>query len=97
MTFCSRFWGYIRGAAYETFSVCVHMSRNVVVSFAEGHRDNLDDKKNMGLYDFLQPIWGAIHIRDLFLCVHMSRNVVVSLADGYMYSDDLDDKKIWAI
>ncbi len=34
------------------------MSRNVVVSFAEGYSDDLDDKKNGGLYDFLQPIWG---------------------------------------
>ncbi len=34
------------------------MSRNVVVSFAEGYRDVLDDK-NRGLYDFLQPIWGG--------------------------------------
>ncbi len=33
------------GAIYETFSVCVHMSRNVVVSFAEGYSDDLDDKK----------------------------------------------------
>ncbi len=29
----------MRGVAiYETFSVCVHMSRNVVVSFEEGYR-----------------------------------------------------------
>ncbi len=63
MIFCSRFGGYLytRGAIYETFSVCVHMSRNVVVSFAEGYSDDLNDKKNRGLYDFLQPIWGAIY------------------------------------
>ncbi len=35
------------------------MSSNVVVSFAEGYSDDLDDKKNRGLYDFLQPIWGG--------------------------------------
>ncbi len=33
------------GAIYETFSACVHMSRNVVVSFAEGYNDDLEDKK----------------------------------------------------
>ncbi len=31
----------------------------VVVSFAEGYSDVLDDKKNRGLYDFLQAIWGG--------------------------------------
>ncbi len=43
---------------YETFSVCVHMSRNVVVSFAEGSSDVLDDKKNVGLYDFFSRFGG---------------------------------------
>ncbi len=50
MIFCRRFGG--GGAIYEglymrteTFSVCVRMSRNVVVSFAEGNSDVLDDKK----------------------------------------------------
>ncbi len=52
--------GYTRaGAMYETFSVYVQMSRNVVVSFAERYSDVLDDKKNGGLYDFLQPIRGG--------------------------------------
>ncbi len=51
MIFCSRFGGDIRGegAIYffpGTFSVCVHMSRNDVVSFAEGYIDVFDDKKN---------------------------------------------------
>ncbi len=52
MIFCSRFGGYLytRGAKYETFSVCVLMSRNVVVLFAW-------TIKNMGLYDFLQLFW----------------------------------------
>ncbi len=56
--------GYIwAGAIYEPFSVCVQMSRNVVVSFAEGYSDVLDDKKNRELYDFLQPIRGLYSSR----------------------------------
>ncbi len=43
---CIAPWGYfLEGAIYETFSVCVQMFRNVVVSFAEGYSDVLDDKK----------------------------------------------------
>ncbi len=39
------------------------MSRNVVVSFADGYSDVSDDKRNRGLYDFLQPIWGGGYVR----------------------------------
>ncbi len=44
------------GIIFDTFSVCVQMSGNVVVSFAEGCSDVLDDTKYRELYDFLQPI-----------------------------------------
>ncbi len=46
MKISARLGGAIFGRGlYETFSVCVQMSRNVVVSFAEGYSDVLDDKK----------------------------------------------------
>ncbi len=51
---------------FHAFSVCVHMSRNVVVSFAEGDSDDLDDKKIWGYTIFCSRLWwatceGAIH------------------------------------
>ncbi len=38
------------GYTDETFSVCVQMSRNVVVSIAEGYSDVLDDQKIGAMY-----------------------------------------------
>ncbi len=35
------------------------MSKNVVVSFAEGYSDDLDVKKNRGLYDFRSRFGGG--------------------------------------
>ncbi len=64
MIFCSRFGGYIRGAIiYETFSVCVQMSRNVVVSCVEGYSDVLDNKKTGGYMPFCSRFGGEGYIR----------------------------------
>ncbi len=53
MICCSRFGEglYTRG-----FFMCPYVQKRRTI--AEGYSDDLDDKKNMGLYDFLQPIWG---------------------------------------
>ncbi len=62
MIFCSRFGGKIRGGyniRHETFSVCVHMSRNVVVSFSEGNSDDMDDKKIGGYMIFRSGFRGG--------------------------------------
>ncbi len=55
-----------RMAIYETFSVCIQMFRNVVVSFTEGYSDVSDDKKDRGYMIFLQPIWGAMFEQGLY-------------------------------
>ncbi len=62
MIFVADLGGYIREEAiYESFSVCVHMSRNVVVSFAEGHSDVLDDKKIGGYMIFCSRFGGVLY------------------------------------
>ncbi len=59
---------YIRaGAIYEPFSVCVKMSRNVVVSFAEGYSDVLDDKKKIGGYMIFPSRFGGEYSRKVYI------------------------------
>ncbi len=57
--------------------MCVEMSRNVGVEFAEGYSEVLDDKKNRGLYDFLQPIWGGGYIRGGYIRGGYTRDFTV--------------------
>ncbi len=67
MIFCSRLGAIYEGAIYECFFVCVQMSRNVVVSFAEGYSDVLDDKKIGGYMIFCSRFGGGgLYSRGLY-------------------------------
>ncbi len=54
------------GAIYETFSVCVPLSRNVVGSFAEGYSDDLDDKKYGARYMIFCSRFGGLYTTELY-------------------------------
>ncbi len=80
MKISARFGGYIRaGAIFETFSVCVQMSRNIVVSFAEGYSDVLDDKKIGGYMIFCRR-FGATSERGLYSGFYSTLPILLYIA-----------------